>query len=55
MRQSAYIICPRAGRSSGHDPVQYLLAAVEYWSAYGLRPDVLREVCRAVFGLDVSR
>jgi hypothetical protein len=31
-----------------------VLAAIEYWSAYGLRPEVLREICRKVFGLGLG-
>ena len=27
------------------------LAAIEYWQAYGLRSDILREICRQVFKL----
>ena len=30
------------------------LAAVEYWSAYGLRTDVLKEICKNVFSLEVD-
>ena len=30
------------------------LAAIEYWQAYGLRSDVLREICRKVFALEVD-
>lgn len=30
------------------------LAAIEHWSAYGLRPDVLRYICESVFGLKVD-
>lgn len=55
MRQGAYIIGSQAGRSSGCDPVQYLLAAIEYWSAYGLRREVLSDIYVRVFGLYVSR
>ena len=31
-----------------------VLAAIEYWTAYGLRPEVLREICRKVFALEVD-
>jgi len=30
------------------------LAAVEYWSAYGLRTEVLSDICVQVFGLKVD-
>jgi hypothetical protein len=28
-------------------------AAIDYWSAYGLKPDVLREICERVFALEM--
>jgi len=31
-----------------------ILAAIEYWSAYGLRPNVLKEICQMVFALDLG-
>jgi hypothetical protein len=31
-----------------------VLAAIEYWSAYGLRPEVLREICKKVLALDLD-
>jgi len=31
-----------------------VLAAIEYWTAYGLRPEVLREICRKVFALEAN-
>ena len=31
-----------------------LLAAIEYWTAYGLRLDVLKEICKSVFSLGVD-
>ncbi len=31
-----------------------VLAAIEYWSAYGLKPDVLKDICRAVFALELN-
>ena len=31
-----------------------VLAAIEYWTAYGLRPDVLKEICQRVFALDLG-
>ena len=30
------------------------LAAMDYWSAYGLRPEVLGEICKKVFALEVD-
>jgi hypothetical protein len=30
------------------------LAAMDYWSAYGLRPEVLKEICKQVFALEVD-
>jgi len=31
-----------------------VLAAIEYWSAYGLRNEVLSDICTNVFGLKVD-
>lgn len=31
-----------------------VLAAIDYWTAYGLRPEVLREICRTVFNLETD-
>jgi hypothetical protein len=31
-----------------------VVAAVEYWSAYGLRTEVLSDICRQVFGLEMD-
>lgn len=31
-----------------------VLAAIEYWTAYGLRPDVLKAICEQVFRLEIS-
>jgi hypothetical protein len=31
-----------------------VVAAIEYWSAYGLRTEVLSDICVQVFGLKVD-
>ena len=28
--------------------------AIDYWTSYGLRPDVLKEICRTVFNLETD-
>jgi hypothetical protein len=39
---------------SGKTLNNLVLAAVEYWSAYGLRKEVLSDICDQVFGLRVG-
>ncbi len=39
---------------SGETLRQLASAATDYWTAYGLRPEVLREICRTVFNLEVD-
>ena len=31
-----------------------VLAAIEYWTAYGLRQDLLKEICKNVFSLEAD-
>ena len=38
----------------GETLLNHASSAVDYWSAYGLRPEVLREICETVFGLEVG-
>ena len=39
---------------SGETLHQFASAAVDYWTAYGLRSDVLSDICVQVFGLTLS-
>jgi hypothetical protein len=39
---------------SGEALLNHALAAVDYWTAYGLRPEVLKEICKNVFSLEVD-
>ena len=39
---------------SGETLRQLASAATDYWTAYGLRPEVLKEICRGVFNLETD-
>ena len=39
---------------SGETLRQLAAAATDYWTAYGLRPEVLKEICRGVFNLETD-
>jgi hypothetical protein len=39
---------------SGETLRQLASAAIGYWTSYGLRPDVLKEICKNVFSLEVD-
>jgi hypothetical protein len=39
---------------SGETLRQLASAAIDYWTSYGLRPEVLKEICKQVFALEVD-
>ena len=46
----AHYVRPHAGETMR----QLASSAIDYWTAYGLRPDVLAAICDRVFGLTLS-
>jgi hypothetical protein len=39
---------------SGETLRQLASAAIDYWTSYGLRPEVLNGICKQVFALEVG-